>query len=61
MPRNPKMYKLKCKNCSKEFEDDRPRKFCSSDCYLAYRKKRAVTDRIEQLRAMQEIFNEAKD
>jgi len=47
------MYKSKCRNCGTEFEDQRPKKFCSIDCYLAYRKKRAVQNRIEELQLIQ--------
>jgi len=42
-------YKLKCENCGKEFENERPRKFCSVKCFLEYKQKTALQTKIEFL------------
>jgi len=54
------MYKIKCQNCGKHFESERPRKFCSVSCFLAYRKKQAIANKIEQLKLIQQALNEVK-
>jgi len=51
------MHKNVCKHCGKEFQDYSPRKFCSIDCYLAYRRKQAIADKIKQLQTLARVQN----
>ena len=55
------MYKIKCLNCGKNFESEhRTRKFCSLECFISYRKKQAIANKIEQLKLIQKALNEVK-
>lgn len=53
-------YKLKCENCGKEFINERPRKFCSFDCFLKYKRKQTLKRKKEFLEWLEKIM-EAKE
>jgi len=48
------MYKNKCLKCGKEFISDRPRKFCSLECFFEYKHRLALESKMQFLKKVME-------
>ncbi|MEM1507523.1 MAG: hypothetical protein QW702_02715 [Candidatus Bathyarchaeia archaeon] len=48
-------YTCVCLKCGKEFISDRPRKFCSLECFFEYKRKLALENKMQFLKKVMEV------